>query len=70
MKKVLSGTAGTVTYWQVGDFNKAVKWACDCGGKLYRGPLDIEDEQSICQILDPFGNLFGLCGYRLREIHH
>ncbi len=30
------------------------------GAKLYRGPLDIEDNQVICQLMDPFGNLIGL----------
>ena len=61
-EKVSSGRAGTVTYWSVKNFPKAVAWANENGGKVYRGPLNVEDGFSICQILDPFGNLFGLHG--------
>jgi len=60
--KVSSGKAGTIAYWEVNDFHQAMSCALKNGGTLYRGPLEIEDNQAICQILDPFGNLFGLCG--------
>lgn len=60
--KVASGKAGVVTYWRVQDFSAAVERAKEMMGLIHRGPLDIEDGQTICQILDPFGNLFGLVG--------
>jgi predicted enzyme related to lactoylglutathione lyase len=60
--KVSSGKAGSVTYWRVEDFHFAVSRAEKMGGSIHRGPLEIEDSQSICQIADPFGNLFGLVG--------
>ncbi|MEN0057914.1 MAG: VOC family protein [Bdellovibrio sp.] len=60
--KVATGKAGVVTYWRVPSFSKAVANAESLGGVIHRGPLDIEDGQTICQILDPFGNLFGLAG--------
>lgn len=60
--KVSSGRAGAVTYWRVASFDQAMANAESMGGSVYRGPLEIEDGNSICQILDPFGNLFGLTG--------
>jgi predicted enzyme related to lactoylglutathione lyase len=33
----------------------------ELGGKIYRGPLRIEDaRRTIAQIQDPFGNVIGL----------
>ncbi|MCM2279064.1 MAG: glyoxalase [Oligoflexia bacterium] len=60
--KVASGKAGSVVYWHVSQFNPALERAKSFGGKLHRGPLEIEDGNTICQILDPFGNLFGIVG--------
>jgi predicted enzyme related to lactoylglutathione lyase len=60
--KVSSGKSGVVTYWRVADFSKAVARAEKMGGEVHRGPLEIEDGYTICQIADPFGNLFGLVG--------
>ena len=34
------------------------------GAVAHRGPLDIEDGQAICQLVDPYGNIFGLQGKR------
>lgn len=60
--KVSSGKSGVVTYWRVADFNQAIARAEEMGGSIHRGPLEIEDGSTICQIADPFGNLFGLVG--------
>ncbi|MGZ6403394.1 MAG: VOC family protein [Bdellovibrionota bacterium] len=60
--KVSSGKAGVVTYWRVADFKQAAGRAEGMGGTIHRGPLAIEDGNTICQIADPFGNLFGLIG--------
>ncbi|MBC7691407.1 MAG: glyoxalase [Methylotenera sp.] len=65
--KVSSGKAGTVTYWRVADFSAAIRRAEERGGVVYRGPLEIEDGDAICQIADPFGNLFGLIGVGQRS---
>ena len=32
------------------------------GATLHREPLVIESDRQICQLLDPFGNCFGLDG--------
>jgi predicted enzyme related to lactoylglutathione lyase len=60
--KVASGAAGSVVYWRVEDFDVALKHFESLGAKLYRGPLAIEDEQRMCQVLDPWGNCIGIRG--------
>ena len=60
--KVSSGRAGAVTYFRVKDFSSSVARAEAQGGLVYRGPLVIETGETICQIADPFGNLFGMLG--------
>ena len=42
--------------------NEASALFIRAGASLYRGPLAIESDQGICQLADPFGNLFGLIG--------
>ncbi len=54
-------TGGTVSYWLVDDLNKTIETAISLGGQIYRGPLNVpEIRGTICQIKDPFGNIFGL----------
>jgi predicted enzyme related to lactoylglutathione lyase len=60
--KVPSGAAGTVVYWRVQDFESALKHLQSCGATLYRGPLEIEGGQKMCQVRDPWGNCIGLRG--------
>ena len=60
--KVPSGRAGQVAYWRVPTLQAAIDRLGKAGAELYRGPLAIEPGQGICQIADPFGNLFGLVG--------
>lgn len=61
-EKVTSGKCGTVLYWSVYDLHKALKHFESLGAQLYRGPINIEDGLSMCQVEDPFGNLIGLRG--------
>ncbi|MGH8001021.1 MAG: VOC family protein [Brasilonema sp.] len=61
-EKMRPGNAGQVAYWRVDNFYQAVDNAQKHGAKLYRGPLTIEEKQAICQMWDPFGNLFGMQG--------
>jgi predicted enzyme related to lactoylglutathione lyase len=65
--KMRSGNAGQVAYWSVDNFDQAMDRAQKHGAKLYRGPLAIENNQAICQMWDPFGNLFGLQGSTLES---
>jgi predicted enzyme related to lactoylglutathione lyase len=61
-EKMSSGNAGQVAYWSVDNFYQAVEQAQKHGAKLYRGSLVIEGNQAICQMWNPFGNLFGMQG--------
>jgi len=60
--KVGSGKKGTVLYWSVQSLPEAVSHLKSLGGTIYRGPMKIENNQSMCQVEDPFGNLIGLRG--------
>ncbi|MEZ0307932.1 MAG: VOC family protein [Ramlibacter sp.] len=61
-EKVPSGAAGSVVYWRVPDFEAALAHFESLGAKLYRGPMDIEEGQRMCQVRDPWGNCIGLRG--------
>ncbi|WP_153076037.1 glyoxalase/bleomycin resistance/dioxygenase family protein [Paraburkholderia bonniea] len=60
--KVTAGAAGSVVYWRAVDFDQSVAHFLALGGRLYRGPLEIQDGLRMCQILDPWGNCIGLRG--------
>ena len=60
--KMPAGTARQVAYWHVTDFDAALSRAESLGATLYRGPLDRGDGEFMCQMKDPFGNLFGMVG--------
>jgi predicted enzyme related to lactoylglutathione lyase len=54
------GPSGTVPYWTVADVDAvATEWTAH-GAKAHRGPKTIMTGERLCQLLDPFGNLFGL----------
>ncbi|MNJ73454.1 Glyoxalase-like domain protein [compost metagenome] len=59
-EKVSSGAAGSVVYWLVEDLQQEVLRLEAMGGKLYRGPLQIEGGEWIAQVRDPWGNCVGL----------
>lgn len=60
--KVSSGASGSVVYWQLPDFEVSLKHFLSIGARLYRGPMPIENGQSMCQVQDPWGNCIGLRG--------
>ncbi len=60
--KVSCGPAGSVVYWSVDQFEEALAHFQSVGAKLYRGPMQIEDGQRMCQMQDPWGNSIGLRG--------
>lgn len=54
-------TGGSVGYWLVDNLESAIARATELGGKVYRGPLRVEEvKRTIVQIQDPFGNVIGL----------
>lgn len=61
-EKVGAGPAGTVVYWEVEDFQAALRGLRGLGASLYRGPMAIENGQSMCQVQDPWGNCIGIRG--------
>ena len=61
-EKVTSGPCGTVVYWGVPNVGSALTHLQSLGAKLYRGPMQIGDDQCMCQLQDPWGNCIGLRG--------
>jgi predicted enzyme related to lactoylglutathione lyase len=61
-EKVTFGPSGTVVYWQVTSIAEEVERLLLIGGQLYRGPMRIEANLSMCQVQDPWGNCIGLRG--------
>src|SRR5665647_1814299 len=51
-----------VVYLRVEDHTAAVARAESKGARLHRGPLAVGASRSIAQLVDPFGNVFGLDG--------
>ncbi|MEZ9232510.1 VOC family protein [Vibrio amylolyticus] len=64
--KVTFGKQGTVVYWSVDNIEQALTHFYSLGCTLYRGPMDIENSLTMCQVEDPFGNLIGLRGQHVR----
>ena len=54
--------ASTVVYWKVGNLQQARRRLLGAGCTPHRGPLEIGTQRQICQLTDPFGNVFGLDG--------
>ena len=54
------GPSGTVPYWTVSDVDATVAEWSQHGASPHRGPKTIMTGERLCQMLDPFGNLFGL----------
>ncbi len=54
------GPSGTVPYWTVADVDAIVaEWVAH-GASGHRGPKTIMTGERLCQLQDPFGNLFGV----------
>jgi predicted enzyme related to lactoylglutathione lyase len=54
------GPSGTVPYWTVPDVDAVVAEWGKYGTIAHRGPKTIMTGERLCQLLDPFGNLFGV----------
>lgn len=51
---------GSVGYWLIDNLDGLLKRVEEIGGKIYRGPLRVEEiQRTIVQIQDPFGNVIG-----------
>ena len=58
--KVGFGPGGSVVYRKVAHFQTALDHLLCVGATLYRGPLEIENNESMCQVQDPWGNCIGI----------
>jgi predicted enzyme related to lactoylglutathione lyase len=65
-EKVVAGPAGCVVYWAVENFDASLQYFLSIGARLYRGPIDIENDMAMCQVRDPWDNCIGLRGRRIR----
>ncbi|GGG22796.1 hypothetical protein GCM10007304_40750 [Rhodococcoides trifolii] len=55
-----SGPAGVSAYWTVDDVDViAAEWITH-GAVAHRGPKTVFTGERLCQLLDPFGNLFSV----------
>lgn len=52
------GPSGTAAYWQVADVDAVVAEWERHGAVAHRGPKTVFTGERLCQLLDPFGNLF------------
>jgi len=57
-----TGKNGRVTYWKIADFEAFIEKATGMGASVYRGPINIENNQKMAQLLEPSGNLIGIRG--------
>ncbi|MEV8566750.1 VOC family protein [Streptomyces sp. NPDC051322] len=51
-----------VVYWSVSSVTATRERLLAAGCTHHRGPLDIDADRHICQLVDPFGTVFGLDG--------
>ena len=51
-----------VAYFSVARLNAARRELIELGATPLRGPLAVAEDRAICQLRDPFGNVFGLDG--------
>lgn len=54
------GPAGTSPYWTVADVDAFVDDWTRNGATVHRGPKTVFTGERLCQLLDPFGNLFSV----------
>ena len=54
------GPAGTSPYWTVEDVDAVVDDWTSNGATVHRGPKTVFTGERLCQLLDPFGNLFSV----------
>jgi len=54
------GPAGVAAYWTVDDVDAVVAEWTSHGARAHRGPTTVFTGERLCQLLDPFGNLFSV----------
>ncbi|SMH38218.1 hypothetical protein SAMN06295885_1469 [Rathayibacter oskolensis] len=54
------GPAGASPYWTMPDVDVVVQEWTSHGATAHRGPKTVFTGERLCQLLDPFGNLFSV----------
>ncbi|HUZ40188.1 MAG TPA: hypothetical protein VMU68_02185 [Acidimicrobiales bacterium] len=54
--------ASPIVYLAVSSLEQTRSRLMELGCIMHRGPLTIDSSRQICQMIDPFGNAFGLDG--------
>jgi uncharacterized protein len=54
------GVGGSTSYWSVDDLTRALGHIVAHGARLYRGPMQTTFGDTVCMVIDPFGNSIGL----------
>lgn len=62
--KCATGIAGQVAYWRVEKLQASIDHFIAHGCSIFRGPIVGIDGPQICQMKDPFGNVWGLIEHR------
>ena len=55
-------TGNQIVYWEVDFFGSAVGKATEMGATIHRGPKELKGGVMVCQLKDPYGNVFGIQG--------
>lgn len=55
-----TGPGRQVLYWRVSNLTEAISAMTAMGCLLYRDPIRGIDGPAVCQLQDPFGNVWGL----------
>ncbi|MET0449717.1 MAG: VOC family protein [Aeromicrobium sp.] len=55
-----AGPSGVSAYWTVPDVDAVVADWTSAGAVAHRGPKTVFSGERLCQLLDPFGNLFSI----------
>ncbi|MCY0909605.1 VOC family protein [Sulfobacillus sp. hq2] len=58
--KTPTRSTGPVPYWRVADIHQSIAQLQSKGCGLFRGPIFGVDQRWVCQMTDPFGNVWGL----------
>ncbi|MFF4082580.1 VOC family protein [Streptomyces sp. NPDC001777] len=56
------GGGSPVPYWAIDDVDAVRQRLLDAGCTRHRGPLQVDPQKKICQLVDPFGVVIGLDG--------
>ncbi|MGZ4135147.1 MAG: VOC family protein [Tumebacillaceae bacterium] len=63
--KTAADVAGQIVYWRCANLDSTIAHFLAHGCAIFRGPIVGVDGPKICQVKDPFGNVWGLLEQRV-----